>query len=309
MTSSASQPLADDTRSFNNPLPSVLPTNQAPPNTPKKNSPVYNDEYIDGFVKTNLMIPAKAVSLMTKAAKGIIDIISALKPVTTIDALKIASKVTPLFVLPFDVCSLISSACDIESSKRLYRTLSDVVTKCRADSALETKQQAMKSALDKLEEEDDADSLGKTLNISTSGKKSLKDRMRQIRSRIDSPTEEDVTFVRNLAARVNRQIWSNQISVAISAFAICSGILAAIPIPVGVQVAAAAIYTACAVASIALWVFNDLCTNRNPFDATSHSIVESAWNNVARNARLIAHRFQDMFCHEKKKFESVLVSA
>ena len=259
--------------------------------------------------KKNLMIPAKGVSLITKAAKGALDIISALKPVTTINALKIATKVTPLFFLPFDACSLVSSACDIVSSKRLYTTLSDAVAQCRADSSPETKQRAIKSVLDTLDEADDADSLGKTLNISTSGKKSLKERMRQIRSRIDAPSEEDVTFVRDLAKRVNRQIWSNRISVACSALAICAGILAAIPIPVGVQVAAAAIYTACAVASIGLWVFNDLCTNRNPFDVTSHSIVESAWNNVVRHMRLLAHRFQNIFCHEKKQLELVFVAA
>ena len=107
-------------------------------------------------------------------------------------------------------------------------------------------------------------------------------------------TGDDLAFFRTLAELVDRQIGIEKDSAKINGGSIAVGLLGAVPVP-WVQVISAVGYTTCAVLSLALWIFNDLCTNQNPFDPSSCSVFQSGYRYLSARVNHLFDQVRGLF--------------
>jgi hypothetical protein len=153
------------------------------------------------------------------------------------------------------------------------RDLSASLEAYRQAKTSEMQSLAMASALRSIDR-DGLKAITKKLKLFGDGKKALKIRVEMLRSHVKDQkiTADDEECVKILTRNIRIHFSVEVADVVCSIASIAADVLLFVPtVPVACLIAAAVIYTACAVESLFEWVLTNLLLNTSPFDPSSKS--------------------------------------
>jgi hypothetical protein len=258
-----------------------------------------NLKILKDIAKT-ILIPFEGLKLVVALIKNTAGIVSCIR--TLPPAVKSALQFVQIPGMIRDSLTAALSVEDIHTNRLLVQDLTAALRGYRKATTPEEKAAALSIALKKLDKEN-LKSVREMTNIGRCAKKALSQRVDALRAHIDQKnvTEDDRKLIELLASRASLHFGLSVVTLVSCCASIAGAILSLTPVPLTGQLAAASIFTACAVQALADWFIKKFCINENPFDANSRSPIMSMIKGIENKVHALGAGLQSAVASSRQQ--------